>query len=77
MQKHLTVLLTVALYLPTGSANTMLSGQEVSEANNLVKDLKGLNSKSGSTVLYVPTALVLSTFYFPLKYNRKILMLNS
>ena len=46
-----TGLLIVALYFPTGSANTMLSGQEVSEANDLVKDMKGLNSKSGSTIL--------------------------
>ncbi|XP_023550991.1 glycosylphosphatidylinositol anchor attachment 1 protein-like isoform X1 [Cucurbita pepo subsp. pepo] len=36
--------------LMPGSANTMLSGQEVSEANDLVKDMKGLNSKSGSTI---------------------------
>lgn len=39
------------LYFPTGSANTMLSGQEVSQANNLVKDLKVLNSKPGSGIL--------------------------
>ncbi|KAG7033095.1 Glycosylphosphatidylinositol anchor attachment 1 protein, partial [Cucurbita argyrosperma subsp. argyrosperma] len=36
--------------LMPGSANTMLSGQEVSDSNNLVNDLKSLNSQPGSTV---------------------------
>lgn len=53
-----------------GSASSMISNRDISEANRLASDLSGLNFKpQDSAALYVLFTSSLYSFFFPLVFS--------